>query len=81
MISTALHILNRLVLLLYILCNSSTEIMNMISKLKISKADGHGNIMPSFLKISANTIAYPLSAILNQCIAFGYFSNKLNIEK
>ena len=35
----------------------------------------------SFLKISANIIAHPLSAILNQCMAFGYFPNKLKIEK
>ena len=34
-----------------------------------------------FLKISANSIAHPLSAILNQCIAFGYFLNKLKIAK
>ena len=39
------------------------EIMNMISKLKINKANGHNDIMPFFLKISANIIAHPLSAI------------------
>ena len=53
----------------------------MSSILKINKANGHDNIMPFFLKISANIIAHLLSAILNQCIAFGYFPNKLKIAK
>ena len=53
----------------------------MISKLKIKKANGNNDIMPFYLKISANIIAHPLSAILNQCIAFGYFANKLKISK
>ena len=53
----------------------------MISKLKINRANGHNDIMPFFLKISANIIVHPLSAILNQCIAFGYFSNNLKIAK
>ena len=53
----------------------------MISKLKINKANGHNGIMPFFLKISANIIAHPLSAILYQCIAFGYFAKKLKIAK
>ena len=55
--------------------------MNMISKLKINKANEHDDIIMHFLKISANIIAFPLSAILNQCIAFGYFSIKLKIAK
>ena len=58
-----------------------SEIMNMISELKINKANRHDDIMPFFLKISANIIAHPLSAILNQCIAFGYFPNKLKNAK
>ena len=37
----------------------------MINKLKINKANEHDNIMPLFLKIFANIIAHPLSAILN----------------
>ena len=53
----------------------------MISKLKINKANGHDDIMPFFLKIFANRIDHSLSAILNQCIAFGYFPNKLKIAK
>ena len=55
--------------------------MNIISKLKINKANGHDDILPLFLKISANIIAHSLSAILNQCIAFGYFPTKLKIAK
>ena len=38
----------------------------MISILKINKANGHDDIMPFFLIISANIIAHPLSALLNQ---------------
>ena len=53
----------------------------MISKLRINKANGLNDIMPFFLKISANIIAHPLSAILNQCVAFGYFPSKLKIAK
>ena len=53
----------------------------MISKQKINKANGHDDIMPFFLKISANIIAHPLSAILKICTAFGYFPNKLIIAK
>ena len=36
------------------------EITNIISKLKINKANGHNDIMPFFLKISAKIIAHPL---------------------
>ena len=53
----------------------------MISKLKINKANGHDDNMPFFLEIFANIIAHPLSAILNQCVEFGYFPNKLKIAK
>ena len=37
--------------------------------------------MPFFLKISANIITHPISPILNQCIAFGYFPNKSKIAQ
>ena len=57
---------------IYFCPTTPSEIMNMISKLKTNKANEHNDIMPFFLKISANIIAHPLSAILNQCIAFGY---------
>ena len=53
----------------------------MISKLRINKANGHDDIMSFFIKISVNIFTHPLSAILNQCIVFGYFSNKLKIAK
>ena len=53
----------------------------MITKLKINKANGQNDTMPFFLKISAHIIAHPLSAILNQFIAFDYFPNKLEIAK
>ena len=61
-----------------------SEIMNMItliSKLKINKANGRDDVMPFFLKISALIIFHSSSAIQNQCIAFGYFPNKLKIAK
>ena len=54
--------------------------LNLLTKSK-TKANSHDDIMPFFSKISANVIAHPLSAILNQCIAFGYFPNKLKIAK
>ena len=66
---------------IYFYPTTSSEIMNMFSKLKINKANGHDNIMPFFLKISANIIVHSLSAILNQCIAFDYFLNKSKIAK
>ena len=53
----------------YFYLTTPSEIVNMISKLKINKANGHDDIKPFFLKISAHS----LSAILNQYIAFGYF--------
>ena len=66
---------------IYFYPTTPSEIMNIISILKINIANGHDDIMPFFLKISANLIAHPLSAILNQCIAFGYFPNKLKTAK
>ena len=66
---------------IYFYPTTPSEVMNMTSKLKINKANGYDDITPFFLKISANIIASPLSAILNQCIAFGYFPNKLKIAK
>ena len=66
---------------MYFYPTTPSEIMNMISKLKINKDNGHDDIIPFFLKISANIIAHPISAILHQCIAFGYFPNKLKIAK
>ena len=66
---------------IYFYPTTPSEIMNMISKLKINKANGHNNITPFFLKISANIIAHSLRAIPSQCIAFGYFPNKLKIAK
>ena len=54
----------------------------MISKLKINKANRHNDIIPFFVKFSPNIIiAFLLSVILNQCVAFGYFPNKLKIAK
>ena len=64
----------------YLYPTTPSEIMNMISKLNMNKANEHDDIMP-FLKISANIIAHPLSAVINQCSAFGYFPNKLKIAK
>ena len=66
---------------IYFFPTTPFEITNMISKLKINKTNGHNDTMLFFLKISANIIAHSLSTILNQCIAFGYFSNRLKIAK
>ena len=66
---------------IYFCPTTPSEIINMIYKIKIDKANGHDDTMPFFLKISANIIAHPLNATLNQRIAFGYFPNKLKIAK
>ena len=77
-----LHILNRLRSFSeYFYLTTPFENMKIMSKLKINKANGHNEILPFFLKISVNIIAHSLSAILNQCIAFGYFPDKLKIVK
>ena len=57
------------------------ETMPLLSDLKLNKADGHDDISPYFLKIAAEIIAIPLAMILNLCMQFGIFPNKLTIAK
>ena len=57
------------------------EIISLISALKLDKSDGHDDIPSYFLKIPAEIIAIPLAMILNLCMQFGIFPNKLKIAK
>ena len=57
------------------------EIISLISALKLNKAEGHDDIPPYFLKIAVEIIAIPLAMILNLCMQFGVFPNKLKIAK
>ena len=68
---------------IYFYPTTPSEIINMIRKLIVNKANGHDDIMPFFFNISANKIfcTHPLCAILNQCLAFGYFPIKSKITK
>ena len=49
------------------------------SLIKLNKADGLDDIPPYFLKIAAEIIAILLAMILNLCMQFGIFPNKLKI--
>ena len=57
------------------------EIISLISAFKRNKADGHDDIPPYFLKIAAGIIAISSAMILNLCMQFGIFTNKLKIAK
>ena len=51
----------------------------LITLLKINKANGHDDIPPYFLGIAVNTLALPLSSILNQFLLLGIFPDKLKL--
>ena len=57
------------------------EIKCAINKLCLSKASGYDDILPFFLKTAADIIAFPLAKIINKCISFGIFPNKLKVAK
>ena len=57
------------------------EIISLISAFKLNKVEGHDDIPPYFLKIAAEIIAIPLAMILNLCMQFDIFPNKLKIAK
>ena len=65
------------------LCVPTTyhEIISLISALKLNKAEGHDDIPPYFLEIAAEIIAITLAMILNLCMQFGIFPNKLKIAE
>ena len=55
--------------------------MTLINSLKLNKAGGHDDIDPYFLKIAAPILSYPLSVMLNHCLTYGIFPNKLKTAK
>ena len=57
------------------------EIKCAINKLSLSKASGYDDILPFFLKTAADIIAFPLANIINKCISFGIFPNKLKVAE
>ena len=66
---------------LYLYPTTPAEIFRLITLLKINKANGHDDIPPYFLRIAVNTLALPLSSILNQFLLLGIFPDKLKIAK
>ena len=66
---------------LYLYPTTPAEIFRHINLLKINKANGHDDIPPYFLQNAVNTLALPLSSILNQFLLLGIFSDKLKIAK
>ena len=57
------------------------EIKCAINKLSLSKASGYDDILPFFLKTAADIVAFPLANIINKCISFGIFPNRLKVAK
>ena len=66
---------------LYLYPTTPAEIFRLITLLKINKANGHNDIPPYFLRIAVNTLALPLSSILNQFLLLGIFPDKLTNAK
>ena len=56
---------------------SITEVFNLLSTIKTSKATGHDRISPKLLKDSADVIAPSLGYIFNQSILTGTFPQDL----
>ena len=57
------------------------EVCMAISFLKLNKASGNDDILPFFLKMAAESIASPLSMLINSCFTYGIFPNKLKLAK
>jgi len=66
---------------LYLYPTTPHEIIGLINNLKLNKANSYEHISPYFLKIAAHVIALTLCVILNLCISFGIFPNKLKVSK
>ena len=66
---------------IYLQPTTPYEIMTLINSLKLNKAGGHDDIDPYFLKIAAPILSYPLSVMLNHCLTYGIFPNKLKTAK
>ena len=61
--------------------NTPQEVFTVINFLKLNKASGNDDILLFFLKMAAQTIASPLSMLINSCFTFGVFPNKLKFAK
>ena len=57
------------------------EVCMAINFLKLNKASGNDDIHPFFLKMAAQSIASPLSMLINSCFTYGIFPNKLKLAK
>ena len=66
---------------LYLYPTTPAEIFRLITQLKINKANGYDDILPYFLRIAVNTLALPLSSILNQFLLLSIFPDKLKVAK
>ena len=66
---------------LYLYLTTPAEIFRLINLLEINKVSGHNNIPIYFHQTAVNTLALPLSSILNQFLLLGIFPNKLKIAK
>ena len=66
---------------LHLYSSTLAEIFRLITLLKINKVNGHDDTPPYFLRIAVNTLALPLSSILNQFLLLGIFLDKLKIAE
>ena len=66
---------------IYFRPTSPQEITKLIYDLHLNKARGYDGISPFILKTAAHIISLALSIILNQCIFYGVFPNKLKVAK
>ena len=57
------------------------EVMNLINSLNLSKAVGHDNIAPYFLRVASNILAPALCYFFDNAIQFGVFSRNCKIAK
>ena len=57
------------------------EVINLINSLNLSKAVGHDNITPYFLRIASNILAPALCYFFDNAIQFGVFPRNCKIAK
>ena len=66
---------------IYMLPTTPQEVCMAINSLKLNKASGNDDILPFSLKMAAQSIASPLSMLINSCFTYGIFPNKLKLAK
>ena len=57
------------------------EVINLINSLNLSKAVGHDNIAPNFLRVVSNILDPPLCYFLDNAMKFGVFPRNCKIAK